>query len=37
MKPFDRRQKTVPGLRAGSATFLSGPITVQDAFFFEGP
>jgi hypothetical protein len=35
--PFDQRQNTVPGLRAGSEAFLSEPISVQDAFFFEGP
>jgi hypothetical protein len=35
--PFDQRQKTAPGLQAGSEAFLSEPITVQDAFFFEGP
>jgi hypothetical protein len=35
--PFDQRQMTVPGLQAGSETFLSEPITLQDAFFFEGP
>lgn len=35
--PFDQRQKRVPGLQAGSEVFLSEPITVQDAFFFEGP
>jgi hypothetical protein len=34
---FKERQKTVHGLQAGSDTFLSQPITVQDAFFFEGP
>jgi hypothetical protein len=35
--PFDQRQKTVPGLRAGSEAFLNEPITVETAFFFEGP
>jgi hypothetical protein len=35
--PFDQRQETVPGLHAGSEAFLNEPITVQTAFFFEGP
>jgi hypothetical protein len=35
--PFDQRQKIVPGLQAGSEAFLSEPITVKDAFSFEGP
>jgi len=35
--PFDQRKNKIPGLRAGSEAFLSEPIRVQDAFFFEGP
>src|ERR1700722_2923527 len=30
--PFDQRQETVPGLRAGSEAFLNEPITVETAF-----
>lgn len=35
--PFDQRQKIVPGLKATEEVFLSQPLRVQDAFFFEGP
>ena len=35
--PFEQGQKTVPGLKAGGDVFLSQPLTVQDAFFFDGP